>query len=766
MEERLRRRLIVSGRVQGVGFRPFVFRLAKDLNLGGIVGNDSRGVFVEIEGLEVDVNTFIDRLPAELPVLAKIHDLEVIEMEPLGERTFAIKESESGGQQNVEITPDVSTCLDCLAELKDETDRRYGYPFINCTNCGPRYSIVKSIPYDRRTTTMASFPMCRACQEEYDSPLDRRFHAQPNACFDCGPHVWLADREGKELVREEAISACAKELMAGKIIAIKGLGGFHLACRADDDEVVLRLRQLKARETKPLALMVSSLERARQLVDVDELAEKTLLSVAHPIVLCPKIKDCSLSDHVAPGTGTLGIMLPYTPLHELLFSIIDVPLVMTSANPSDEPLCSDNDEARERLHKIADSFLLHNRDIERAIDDSVVIAMKGHMVPLRRARGYVPAKIPVKDRGDTPILATGGDLKSTVCLLSGGEATVSEHLGELENPKALRNFVSAIERFEKLLSLKPQVVAYDMHPSYGSTAHGRRLSLRETAVQHHHAHIVSCMADNGLMGKVIGVACDGTGYGTDGAIWGCEIMECDEAGFKRMGHLCYFPLPGGDSAARQLWRPALSLLRETYGDGWRNNVPQSISELFDKEEALSLTEQRLQRDGSKIPVTSSLGRLFDGVAFLLGICKFNHHEAQAAMLLEDMALSIEEAEPLSYVTHEAEDGFLLDWRPMVKEVVEAVSKGQDRATVARAFHEALVAMLVESALRASEETDLDRVVLTGGCFANRILTERTARLLQAWGRDVFVHREVPTGDGGLSLGQAVCAAERVARGLI
>jgi len=832
--------------VQGVGFRPFVYRVARDLGLAGLVGNDSRGAFIEIEGPPESIERFVARLQAELPPLARISELIRTAIPARHETAFHIEASERNGVQDAEITPDVATCADCLRELHDPADRRYRYPFTNCTNCGPRYSIIEAVPYDRPNTTMRSFVMCPQCQAEYDDPADRRFHAQPNACPVCGPRVWLTDAVGREL-EGDAIRECAERLRKGEIAAIKGLGGFHLACRADDDEVVARLRERKGREAKPLAVMVGSLEEAQRLAVIDEAAIAELSRVERPIVLVAmrdghwsqgsdmgaptRVPHCSqgsatrmidsdrqlqsgdarpLSRQVAPGLDRIGLMLPYTPLHHLLFAEGLPPLVMTSGNPSEEPLCCDNDEALRRLGGLADVFLMHNREIARRVDDSVVLASGRPEVPalpIRRARGFAPAPIELAFESPRPVLAVGGELKSTVCLLAGRQAVVSEHLGELSNAEAYRHFVDTIEQFKRLLRVEPQVVACDMHPDYAATRYARQLGLPVVEVQHHHAHVVACMAEHGLTEPVVGVSCDGTGYGPDGAVWGCEVLVADEAGFERAAHLQYFPLLGGDAGARQTWRPAAGLLSRMSDGPFAELAPEAFARV--DPQALAIAAQRLRHTASGVP-TSSLGRLFDAVAFLMDLCDENRCEAQAAMILEAIASRVPAAEILPHTRipekiaayqrrdcrgavgrcgeeplpngRGSEDGrgseqasctpseekaasegggpFVLDARPMLAELLRRQRAGADPASLARAFHETIATMLVEAADHVARERGLNRVILTGGCFANSLLSDRIYDLLAVRGHEVLTHRQVPAGDGGLALGQAVVAARQ------
>ncbi len=757
-----RRRLEVRGRVQGVGFRPFVYRLACELRLFGFVGNDARGAFIEIQGLSNQLDTFQQRLRDELPPIAAISDLQVENMTIRDEKAFRIAASARGRTQEAEITPDVATCRDCLKELFDPQDRRYHYPFINCTNCGPRYSIIQAVPYDRPNTTMHKFTMCPACQNEYDHPADRRFHAQPNACPVCGPCVWLTDQKGRKLPGDP-ILACAKMLLNDHIVAIKGLGGFHLACRADSNRAVTKLRQRKNREAKPLAVMVDSLTKARKLGRIDQAAADLLAGPQSPIVLVEKQPRALISQQVAPDTDTIGLMLPYTPIHHLLFAEGLGPLIMTSGNPSEEPLCSDNEEALRRLAHIADAFLLHDRDIERKVDDSVVLSHAQRLLPIRRARGYVPEPLTIDFKSPQPILAVGGELKSTVCLLTGQDAVLSEHLGELSNARAYRNFTQTVEQFKKLLRTEPKVVACDLHPDYASTRYANKLSLPVFRVQHHHAHIVACMAENGLTGDVIGLACDGTGYGTDGAIWGCEALLCDRAEFQRVGHLHYFPLFGGDAAASQTWRPAAALMREAFGDDWLSAGDFAFQNI--PEEALRIFRQRAARQGS-MPLTSSLGRLFDAVAFLLQICPENRYEGAAAITLESLARKYEINQPFDYNISRSgtfDDSLIMDIRPMIRDLVGRIHESRPAGELARAFHETVAAMLADTAVEVSRRTGLKRVLLSGGCFVNRLLVDILQQRLAAAGCQVYLHGRVPPGDGGIALGQAVAAVERLRR---
>ncbi|MFH1843399.1 MAG: carbamoyltransferase HypF [bacterium] len=781
-----RHRLEIRGQVQGVGFRPMVYRLAEDLGLTGFVGNNADGVFLEIEGRQAAVETFPDQLAAALPPLAQISEVTRTVIALQYEGNFRIVPSGDGSRPKAAVTPDMGCCPDCLFDINDPANRRYRYPFTNCTNCGPRYSIIQRIPYDRLHTTMSRFQMCPDCQAEYDDPRDRRFHAQPNACPLCGPHVWLVDRHGQLLAGSPAppdspkppgdwsadpVRICAQLLDAERIVAIKGLGGFHLACRADSDRAVRTLRERKGRETKPLALMVGSLAAARALVQLGPETESLLLDQRRPIVLLPRRPGTAVSADVAPDSHTLGVMLPYTPLHWLLFSEGLGPLVMTSGNPSSEPICCGNEEALAGLSHIADALLLHDRDIERRVDDSVIQwnpALGGNgSQPLRRARGFAPAPVDQLTPAPIPILAVGGDLKSTVCLHTEDRTLVSEHLGDLFNPTSYRNFVRTVTDLQVLFAVTPELVVCDSHPAYASTRYARSLDLPRLEIQHHFAHVVSCLADNQVDERVIGVACDGTGYGDDGAIWGCELLLADRVEYSRCGHLDYFPLAGGDLAARFTWRPAVGLLKETYGASWLREVGTAGTLLANLDpEDLEITAATLERPDLVTP-TSSLGRLCDAAACFLGLCGENFHEAEAPQTLEAVAETADPAvPPLAYGILAGDNGpTRIDYRPMIRDLLERQRDGQPVARIARAFFLGISAALAEVIASQAAATGLTKVALTGGCFANRLLCQELVRRCRKSGLEILSHHQVPAGDGGLALGQAVIAATRRTRGL-
>lgn len=774
---RVRRHIAVRGQVQGVGFRPFVYRLATELALGGVVGNDSHGAWIEAEGPADALDEFERRVRAECPPLARIHELHSVAVGARDERDFKIVRSHTDAQQDAGITPDAAVCADCLRELMDPADRRYRYPFINCTNCGPRYSIIERIPYDRPNTTMRAFRMCADCQREYDDPVDRRFHAQPNACPVCGPRVWLVGADGeplREAPAPDAIAGAAAMLRDGRVVAIKGIGGFHLACRADLDAPVAALRRRKGRETKPFAVMAPDLATADALAVLGDRAKAELLGAERPIVLAPPRADggSRLSAGVTGDSPYVGLLLPYAPLHHLLFAEGLGPLVMTSGNPSEEPLTCDNDEALARLRGLADAFLLHDRPIRRRVDDSVLIAADAGVVPIRRARGYAPAAVMLDRAAPQAVLAVGGELKTTICFYRGRDAILSEHLGDLKSPPTYRHFTETIDELGALLRCEPAVVAHDLHPAYLSTEYARRQARPQIAVQHHHAHIASCLADNGADGPVIGLACDGTGYGPDGAIWGCEVLIADEASFTRAGHLRYFGLPGGDAAAAETARPALSLLSQVAELGLAER-PAGLAEKRGYDRAKAEAVLDMVRRGVNCPPTSSLGRLFDAAAFLAGLCVENGHEAQAAMALEAAARvgAVRTASPNERGAYPygisdggtADAPLELDWRPMLAALVADLDAGAEAPLVAARFHETIARMVADAAAQVAARSGISKVALSGGCFANQIVLGRVRGLLTTAGLRVLEHRRVPPGDGGLALGQAVVAAARLRR---
>ncbi|MHC4959261.1 MAG: carbamoyltransferase HypF [Planctomycetota bacterium] len=748
-----RLKIEIRGAVQGVGFRPCVYRLARDLDLTGWVINDTRGVRIEAEGRTAGLRRFLDRLPEEKPAASEIHSVRTDWLAPVGYDRFEIRHSDTGGPRSAVVLPDRATCPACVGEVLDPGDRRHRYPFTNCTECGPRFTIIEGLPYDRSLTTMRGFAMCPDCAREYHDPGDRRFHAQPNACPACGPRLQLWDRTGKPLAEaHEALRRTAAALRRGAIVAVKGLGGFHLMCNAADRNSVARVRQGKPRRDKPLALMVGNLAQAHALCETAG-AEELLASPEAPIVLLPRRSSAAVAENVAPCSHTLGLMLPSTPLHHLLMAECAFPLVATSGNLSEEPICTDEREAVARLGAIADLLLVHDRPIARHIDDSVTWIVDGQPRLLRRARGYAP--LPIRTRNDAPaILAVGAHLKNTVALGTGGNVFVSQHIGDLETPRAMDAFRRVIRDFLELYEARPIAIAHDLHPDYLSSAwardHGAEVAPRLITVQHHHAHLAACLAENRVEGPALGVIWDGTGYGEDGTIWGGEFLHGDARGFKRVAHLRPFRLPGGARAIRQPSRTAFALLVEVFGRRAADRLDVTAVRSFESFER-DLLVQMVTR-GTHAPVTTSAGRLFDGVAALLGLFLRTTFEGQAAMALEFLARpDVNEAYPLPF-----EDG-MLDWRPLVHAVVEGQKRGDDAGIIAARFHNALTEAIVNVAERVGEA----RVALSGGCFQNRRLTERTARRLRERGFEVVLHRRVPPNDGGISLGQVAVAAARL-----
>ncbi len=748
------KRLRVNGIVQGVGFRPFVFQLAEKYSLNGEVANTSSGVTIHIQGPDAQVTAFEADLTANAPPLAYIVEISG-EPQPIGEfNNFAIVKSKNESEISTLISPDVSVCDDCRAELFAPHDRRYRYPFINCTNCGPRYTIIDDIPYDRPMTSMRHFQMCAACQAEYDDPANRRFHAQPNACAECGPHVALYDSAVNRVACQDSILEAATLLKKGYILAVKGLGGYHLAADAANADAVRRLRDRKMREEKPFAVMAYDSIAIRRFADLDEVEEEILTSIQRPIVLLRKKASADMiCPEVAPRNKYFGVMLPYTPLHYLLLEQDFTALVMTSANLSEEPIAIDNEEAFKRLGKIADYFLVHNRDIYLRSDDSIVRYTAGSKRFFRRSRGFVP--VPVFLRNKLPqILACGAELKNTVCLTKGDKAFLSQHIGDLENALTYDFFRLTVRHLKRILDIQPEVIACDLHPDYLSTRYAEeQRALPKVRIQHHHAHIVSGMAEHKLDGEVIGLAFDGTGLGTDNAVWGGEILIAETHKFERAGHLGYVAMPGSTAAIKEPWRMAISYLQDAYGPDFVDlGLPVLDSIGNDK---LAVISQMINQEFNS-PMTSSLGRLFDGVAAICGIRNRVNFEGQAAMELEMLA---DDTAASGYdCAWERENGFLVPPAPIIRAVVADVQNNVSPAEIGAKFHLTLVQLFSDICDELRREYGLDRVVLSGGCFQNATLLSGMIRSLQARKFDVYSHEQVPTNDGGISLGQAVVAA--------
>ncbi len=755
-----RRHLRVTGTVQGVGFRPFVYRLASDLGLAGQVSNDSLGVLVEAEGDAESLDALERRLPAEAPPLASVHSIEVEALPARGDSGFRIVDSRASAAPAVAVSVDAATCDDCLAELADPADRRFGYPLVNCTNCGPRYTIIRSIPYDRASTTMADFVMCDPCRREYEDPADRRFHAEPTCCARCGPQLSLIGPDGEPLAKaEEALVRAVDLLRGGGILAVKGLGGYHLAADAADDRAVAELRRRKARDAKPFAVMIDALTAGRRLCLLSPEVEAALASPRRPIVLAPRRPSAPVAAAVAPGLAELGLMLAYTPLHHLLMRGMGRPLVMTSGNRSDEPIASDDADAVERLGPMVDAILLHDRPIHIRCDDSVVRARpSGPVQMVRRSRGFAPEPIALARPARRHVLAVGAELKNTVAVAKGASIVASHHIGDLEHLAAYRSFLRAVDHLCSLTGVTPAVVAHDLHPEYLSTKYAADRDLPLLGVQHHHAHIASCLVDHGRDDRVLGVAFDGTGLGTDGSIWGGELLVADLDGFTRVGHLAGVPMVGGDRAVREPWRMALAWVAASCGAAEAARYGQEADERW------ALVLDRLTAPGAL--VTTSAGRLFDAVAALLGLRTVVSYEAQAAIELEAAAA----AEPLLSGTgyevtgrHEAgADGeppqLVLDPAPLIREVVGARRRGEPVATASAAFHEGLGRAVASAAASLAAEHGLGTVALSGGVFQNARLTAVVEHVLAEAGLEVLVHRHVPPNDGGISIGQAAVAA--------
>ncbi len=731
----------LRGIVQGVGFRPFVHNLAERLALSGHVFNSSSGLTAEVEGPDAAVQEFLGAVVADAPPLAWVRQVETAELAPQGGAGFEIRPSVGQTGEFALISPDIATCAECLRDIGDPENRRFGYAFTNCTNCGPRYSIIRDIPYDRVTTTMAPFQMCAACLAEYEDPRNRRYHAQPNACPVCGPAL------------SAPVAEARRRLAAGEIVALKGIGGFHLACDARNSAAVRLLRERKRRSDKPFALMVRDLATVAAICEISDAAPAALTSPSAPIVILRRLPSANIPEEVAPGNRTLGVMLPYTPLHHLLFA--DAPydaLVMTSGNLSEEPIVVSNAEAHERLGGVADWFLTHNRDIYMRVDDSVVRTFAGQERVLRRSRGYAPRVLDLIDRGrrNTELLACGGELKNAFCLTKRRHAIMSQHIGDLENYETLLFFQETLANLKKLFRVEPQAVAHDLHPSYLGTRYALDLGLPAVGVQHHHAHVASCMAENGLDGDVIGVAFDGTGYGTDGAIWGGEFLVAGYGGFERRAHLRYVQLAGGDAAIREPWRSGLSYLMDAFGP----DVPFAQA----PESAVRLVRQMISKGVATVP-TSSCGRLFDAVASIIGLCQLVTFEGQAAIELEAIA---DPAERGCYPYGiEPGDSWQVDFRPAIRGIAAEAEQGTPPPVIAARFHNTLADSIVSVCARLRAETGLRRACLSGGTFQNVTLVERVIGGLGRAGIDVYLHSKVPPNDGGIALGQAAIAVEKL-----
>lgn len=756
-------RIEVKGVVQGVGFRPFVYRVANGYGIVGTVANTSAGVVIQASGEGEMMFQFLKALKDDAPPGARVESVTARAAAPFSARDFRILASDGDGSRQVLVSPDIATCADCARELFDPEDRRYRYPFINCTNCGPRFTIIRDTPYDRPLTSMSAFEMCEACRSEYEDPSDRRFHAQPNACPACGPRAWLVDAGGSLVAGRspdgadaagEAATKAAGLLGEGRIVAIKGLGGFHLACDATSDEAVSLLRERKKRYGKPLAVMAQGLQKVREMCLMSEQEEELLSSSQAPITLLEEREGSPLSCEVAAGLGRQGVFLPYTPLHHLIMKDAGIPLVMTSGNVSSEPISIDNDEAMERLGGIADFFLLHDREILVRYDDSVGRVFAGAEYPVRRARGWAPYPVTVDPPSEVQVLALGAELKNTFCVLRGSHAFIGQHIGDMESTGELEHFEESLSTVLRLFGLEPEVVAHDLHPDYLTTGMAQEFKMPTVGVQHHHAHVVSCMADNGVSGEVIGVAWDGTGYGTDGTVWGGEFLVCDESSFSRVAHLYRYPMPGSDRCIYRLYRMVYGVMSELF------ETPEAALERllarFDVAEAEAESLLFQLKGGVNCPITSSAGRLFDAVAAIVGLRSEASYDGQAACELEAVATAARESYDFDLDT--GAEPWVIDTRPTVRQILVDVESGREAAAVAGKFHATMAAAIVDTCEALAERSGLSRVALSGGVFQNELLTGWVLEGLRARGLTPLLHRRVPCNDGGISLGQAVCAS--------
>ncbi|HSC58259.1 MAG TPA: carbamoyltransferase HypF [Gemmatimonadales bacterium] len=752
----------ITGLVQGVGFRPFVHRLARRHGLAGWVRNASGSVEVWLEGPEPALDGFLAGLRPEAPVLARIAGIEVERRPPQPVAGFRILESQVDAGARLPVSPDVATCAACEAELFDPRDRRFHYPFITCTDCGPRFTVIDAMPYDRARTSMRAFAMCAECGREYETAGERRYHSETNSCPACGPRLWLEDPrrpDARPVTGDAVLEAAAALLRRGDILAIRGLGGFHLAVDATNGMAVDRLRRRKARDAKPFAVMVRTLAQAGRLGGVGAVEARLLTGPERPVVLLARRWDAPLARGVAPGLGTVGVMLAYTPVHHLLLERMGLPLVMTSGNRTDEPIAISNDEAWERLGGVADAFLLHDREIVARYDDSVVRVARGRPVFLRRARGYAPLPVPLPIASPVPLLAVGGHLKNTFTLVHGADAYVSQHIGDLGSLESVAHFRASLEAFRRLFAIEPAVAVRDTHPGYLSTRLAEELGFGvPIAVQHHHAHIGAVLAEHGRTDRVVGLAFDGTGFGADGAIWGAEALVADLVGFRRVGQLRYAPLPGGDLAARQPWRAALGY--RSLDAGAERAMELAFHGVGPRE--LAAATGQMAR-GINSPRASSMGRLFDAAAAVLGVRRIASHEGQAAMELEGLA-GARVADPLPFPVRPTAEGWMLDPLPLLVALGEGARAGREVADLAARFHESVAASAAELARLAAEREGLRTVALGGGCFQNARLLASLAGRLEAMGLEVLVPERLSPNDGGLSYGQAAVAAARLARG--
>ncbi len=751
-----RTKITIHGVVQGVGFRPFVYRLANDLGIKGWIVNSAQGVFIDAEGSNGSIEKFISRLKTDKPKNSFIQSFEHIFLDPSGFDKFEIRESKASGTKTALVLPDIATCDDCIGEIFDPSNRRYLYPFTNCTNCGPRFTIINSLPYDRKNTAMAEFEMCPECYAEYTDPSDRRFHAEPIACPECGPQVELLDESGYPVSsKHTAIVNAAELIKKGKIIALKGIGGYQLIADARNSKVIIALRTRKRRNEKPFALMFPDIDSIKNECEVNAAEENLLCSPEKPIVLVRRKKDCksSVADEAAINNPYLGVMLPYSPLHHILMRELNIPVIATSGNLSEEPICIDEKTAFEKLSGIADFFLIHNRKILRHVDDSIARVIAGREMLIRRARGYAPLPVQIDGLNKT-VLAAGAHLKNTIAINNNSNVFISQHIGDLENIEAINAYGNVISDMEKFYEIKPETVVSDLHPDYISTKYSFKINKKPEQVQHHYAHVLSCMAENNLDGEVLGISWDGTGYGTDGAIWGSEFLISKGRDFVRAAHLKPFCLPGGEIAIHEIWRIGFALLYSVYGE----NAEKYLN--FSKHK-LNIIRQMIDKNINS-PLTTSMGRLFDGIASILNICQQANFEAQGAMELEFSASTppptpsptkVRKERGNNYYYFELEntpsESIIINWQPMVREIVDDMNSSITKESISTKFHDTLVEMIISVAKKINN----GRVVLTGGCFQNKYLLERAIDKLKQNDFKVYWHQRVPTNDGGISLGQ-------------
>ena len=752
------KKIVVKGIVQGVGFRPFIYKNATKNNLKGFVNNTSKGVFIEVEGYEEDITSFIEEIKHKPPVLSKVTDIKIIDKEIEGYTDFKIIESVEEEEAITLLSPDIATCDDCLADISDVNNRRYRYPFTNCTNCGPRFSITKKVPYDRENTTMDVFQMCSECREEYNDPLNRRFHAQPNGCSKCGPRVYICNKEGNEIISNDPIKDIAKEIKNGKIVAIKGIGGFHLACDAKNKEVINELRKRKKRPRKPLAVMMRDIETVKKYCDVNELEERILLGNKKPILLLDKKRNSLLPKELTNyQNGKLGVMLPYTPVHHILFSEdIDI-LVMTSANISGEPMVYKNHEAIEKLKGIADFYLMNNRHIYIPIDDSVSRVILGKERVLRNARGYAPKSMEIKDMAYS--IALGANSNNTFAIANNENIFFSNYIGDLANYNTWQHYINSLEHMKGIYKIDPKSYFYDLHPNFYQNELLKEIKTKKIGIQHHHAHIVACMAEHSLEEEVIGIAFDGTGYGIDGKLWGGEFFICDKERFKRLAHLNYVALPGGEGAIREPWKIAISYLYDIFKEDYAAYVPKHL-----QEKKHQIITEIIKKDINS-PKASSIGRLFDAVAALLGFDAKITFQGEAAIDLENLCCRDDQS--FYQYNISLEDGiYIIDCKPLIKSVVIEVIDGIDKELIARRFHNTIIKFTIELCEILRKEYNLSSVVLSGGVFQNEILLINIYKELIKRDFKVYIHEQIPANDEGISIGQMIIGNEILKKELV